>query len=349
MTKRKILTRVTIAVVIILVLCTMLSRSIYLAMLPQVETSKIANGSVTDSLNFSGSFDFTDQVTVTADSAWELTEVNITAGVEFLAGDVLAKVDMTDFDLSRRQMEMNLKNLKSQLKNTYGADAKASVQLSIDMAQRSYDKFLATYPKNGVIKAPYDGKVLSCNVKAGDTVYAGTDLFTLKSLESKPIVRWSTSYQVGEELVEGSEVTLFFQALKNGKLENFTIKSNIDAKTTNVETGGWNFELTMGGFTNEIPLGAIPNITVNRSLAEGTVVPSASLTMTGSDSAIVYIVKTRQGVFGKEDYVTATEVKVVADNGYQAVIEMSSVGGSDDRVVTYASKSLTDDAAVATE
>ena len=137
MTKRKILTRVAVAAFIILVLCTMLSKSIYLAMLPQVETAKISNGSVTDSLSYTGTFDFTDKTTVTAKAEWNFTEVNISAGKEFLAGDVLAKVDMTDFDLSRRQMEMNLSALKAQLKNTYGEEAKASVQLSLDMAQRS--------------------------------------------------------------------------------------------------------------------------------------------------------------------------------------------------------------------
>ncbi len=348
MTKRKILTRVAVAAFIILVLCTMLSKSIYLAMLPQVETAKISNGSVTDSLSYTGTFDFTDKTTVTAKAEWNFTEVNISAGKEFLAGDVLAKVDMTDFDLSRRQMEMNLSALKAQLKNTYGEEAKASVQLSLDMAQRSYDKFMATYPQNGVITAPYDGSVLSCSVKAGDTAWNGNTVLELKSLESKPIVRWSASYKEGEAFVEGSDVTLYFQALKQGSLENFTVKSQIDTKLYNAETGGWDFEITLTGFKNEIPLNAVASIMLTRNLANGTVVPSAALAKTGLDKATVYTVRTRQGVFGEEDYVTATEVKVVADNGYQAVIEMSGVG-SDDRVVTYASKSLTDDATVVTK
>lgn len=348
MTKKKVLVRITVTVLILLVVCTMLSRSIYLAMLPQVSTSKVSMGNISTTLNYDGAFDYSKKQTVIAKEAWQFTEVNVKAGDPVEKGDVLAKINMADADLTARQLEMNIKGLETQLKNTYGKDAKAAVQLSLDVERRKQEQFFATYPKNGVIKAKTDGRVLACNYQTGDVAVPETLVMDLQTSDSQPIVQWTTSLEEGESMNVDSSVALNFIALKKGSKELFTLKSEITSKVQDVENNCWNFEVQMGMFDNQIPLESKPRITYSEATANGqTIVPVSALTYMGGDQAILYVVSTRQGVFGEENIVKQVEVKVLADNNINAAIEGTLE--QNDKIVTYASKSLHDGAVVAVE
>ena len=347
MTKRKVLIRVTIGLLIFLVICTVLSRSIYLAMLPQVSTSKVSTGSVNATLNYTGTFDYTNKQTVKAGAAWNLTEVNVKAGQSVNKGDVLAKVDMTDADLTRRQLEFNVANAKAQLKNAYGKDAKAQVQLSVDMAERSLEQFIASYPKDGVIKAETDGSVLSCNFVTGDTAAAGTVVMEIRTEESAPIIQWNVNGDEADKFDVGTDVTVTFMGLKKGSKETFTLKGSVSNKTTDVMTETTTCQVELKSFNNEIPLNSVPTVTYSEITASGAIVPVSALTAMGGDNYILYVVNTRQGVFGEEHVVKQVEVKKTGDNNVDAVVDGDL--SADAKVVTYSSKALSDGLSVALE
>jgi hypothetical protein len=345
MTKRKVLGRVAIGLLIFLLICTFLSRSIYLAMLPEVETGSVSTGNLSNDLYYIGSFDYTEKQTVTAGSNWLLTEVNCKIGDTVEKGDLLATVDMTDADLERRGLALNLESLQAALKQTTGTLARAQMQLSIDQAQRQLDLFDESYPKNGKIYAKAAGRVLTASYVTGDTAYAGSVVFEIQTEDSRPVVSWTASYEEGRSFDVGDSVQIAFAVEQDGKQNQQSLKNFIAQKELDAESGNWVFSLTLTNFTNTIPLQARPTITLTNELASGMqIVPVSALTSTGSDSAVVYVVNSRQGIFSEEYYITQVEVKVRAQNNIDAAVEGNLAENA--KVVTYSSKSLSNGAVV---
>ncbi len=347
MTKRKVLTRVAIALLILLVVCTMLSGSIYHAMLPQVSIAEVRLGGINSELTYVGSFDYTNKQTIKAGAAWTMTEVNFKTNQKVEKGEILAKVDMTDADLTRRQLEINLNAAQKRLKNTSDKDAKVQAELAVDVAKRALEQFLASYPKDGVITAESDGRVLSCSYFTGDTVPAGAVLMDVRTEESTPIIRWEARGSEADAMDTGNGVTLSFAAFKNGSEDTYNINGSIYSKITDDLTGVTVFEARLGSFEQEIPLHSVPVITCSKTVAVGTVVPLSALTDMGGGNYLLYVVDTSQGIFGEEHVVKEIGVQKLGDDNVKAVI----VGEVEEnaKVATYASKPLKDGMAVAIE
>lgn len=345
MTKRKVLIRITVALLIFLVACTVLSRSIYLAMLPQVSIAKMQEGVISSDLSYTGTFDYTEKQTVRAEAVWKLTEVNFQTGDSVEKGDVLAKVDMTDADLTCRQLELNVSSAQSQLKNAYGKDAKAQAQLALDMAERALEQFTESYPKNGVIRAESDGVLLSCNYQIGDAVPAGEVIMEVRTEDSMPVAQWAVTGSEAEKFDVGVGVLLSFTGLKRGSKEAFSLRGNIISKTIDTASGATICRALLKGFNGEIPLNTVVDITYSETVASGMIVPLSALVPMGGENYILYVVETQQGVFGEEHIVRQIQVKKVGDNNVDAVVEgaLSPL----DSIVSNSSKTLTDGASVA--
>ncbi len=347
MTKRKVLTRIAIGLLIFLVICTVLSRSIYLAMLPQVSVTELRYGRVTSDMTYIGAFDYTDKQIVTAGAAWTLTEVNVKTGISVEKGDILAKVDMTDAELTRRQLMINVSNAETVLKNARGDAAKEQAQLNLDVALRALEKFEASYPKDGVIVAETDGKVLSCSYVTGDQVAAGAVVMELRTADSAPVISWEVGGSEADLLDLHSTVTLSFAAIKQGSETSFNINGSVSGKTTDAASGISTFTVKLTSFEYEIPSGSIPVITYTEVNAMGTFVPLSALTDLGGDSYIMYVLDTKQGIFGEEHIVKQVEVQKLGDNNVKAVINGDFE--EDASIVTHSSKTLKDGMSVALE
>jgi len=70
----------------------------------------------------------------------------------------------------------------------------------------------------------------------------------------------------------------------------------------------------------------------NRGPVLDNVVPRDAIFPVGNGDYIVYVIGTRRGLFGPEDYVTAIRVEILRDNGVQASIRAAEYTGEENRL-----------------
>lgn len=144
--RKKRTLQIAVGLLIFLLICTVVSQTVYRMLLPVVETVDAREGSLSSWVDADGRVGYTDQQDILAAESWRVTEVLVKQGAIVEAGTPLFQIDERQAQISLQQSELELLKLQNQLSaSALNAAEQAELTLQIQIAEQE----LADY-RNGL-------------------------------------------------------------------------------------------------------------------------------------------------------------------------------------------------------
>jgi multidrug efflux pump subunit AcrA (membrane-fusion protein) len=194
-------------------------------------------------------------------------------------------------------------------------------------------------PQDGNITAPVDGIIKSIMVEKGMICNAGQTIFELGRKSSSVTVEWQMNTEKASTLNVGDKVTFIIKSLDNSSIEG-----KVKEKQYSINTGMYRFTSDISVEGNSPEDSSEVEIRATKQSANYQfIVPNGSIS--GQEGKkYVFVVKERDGILGKETYVTMVDVKVEDSDDINSAI--SGTINSGDKIVIFSSKALMDEAQV---
>ncbi len=191
-------------------------------------------------------------------------------------------------------------------------------------------------PTNGVIKAPVDGIVKSIFVKAGATTNGGQELFEIVKNEAGMHVKWNLTSKESS-LVDG-KYSIKFTVTEPEEIE---FSGFIKEKKYLSDEGTYEYIAEIKDVNETINIGQKVEVLIQKSNGPyQTIVPNSSVIKEGGKDC-VYVLKTKDGIMGEENYVQKLEVTVDDSDDFNSAISGGGLS-EEDRIVVFSSKPLSD-------
>ena len=332
---KKILNKITIGVLIFLVVCTFLSKSIASSFLPEVEVTRAFTMDLTVSGDYTGEVLYDLIYESVYDFPVKVTNVSVYNGGAVKEGDVLFEVENTEYYLEMKRRELNILKVKNMMAQTFDDDLIAEFTLQLEIEEKELSLYREKYPTDGKIYAKISGIVYDLAVQTGETVSPGTVLTGIYDNNSGSNVIFYLSETDAKKYAVQDEVALYYK--ENGKSttnETTVRKKEYDTIT---ETYKYFARIKSESVRNNQK---IPLTITHRTKIYDMVIPYSSVISGGENKNYVYVAKEREGLFGAEYYAKLTEVEIIDNNSMHAALKGWVVTPSDDVIIS-SSKSLT--------
>lgn len=353
--RKSVIARIAVVCIVLLLACTLISRSVERALTPQVKTA----GQGGNSIGFTAEVDnaelhYNERVPVYAESDWTVLTLALKPGDAVSEGDVLFTVDSSSFSAQDNQLLLALWNAQQAqeqmeeyaTEETLASKAYSAVRLQVGMAWNELSAYRKTHPSDGQILSPAAGVLSEWLIEERDAVVQGQPVAYLLDDSSRATVKWSMSRTGGLNYGLGCDVMIRITAAGEKASSAFSSHSMVSKREWNAETQMWDFTAFIHDELPSISDGAQITVQLSRteSLTSCSTVPLACVQedpLTGA--AFVYCLHSRDGLFGQEFYVVRKDITVRLKNNLYAAVEGLVYG---DEPVRYASKPLYDGAAV---
>lgn len=188
---------------------------------PIVEVTAAQTGDIQITSGLVGSVEPEEVAYIYPKASGDVTDVNVKAGQEVEAGQVLCVIDTKQIDSAKSSLDsakLALDQAKEELSRQevlyagggISEQAYSQYQNSVKSAQIAYDNAKTNYENQvsySQITAPISGTVEVCNVAVHDTV-AQSNLICVISGKGAKIVSFSTTERITKNLEEGSSITV---------------------------------------------------------------------------------------------------------------------------------------------
>ena len=150
-------------------------------------------------------------------SVGRVKAVDVKAGDQVKAGQVLVELDTTLLEAKVREAEANLAAAQVQVKylKRVGTDEVhlESAQAEADRAQALLDSAHATLAAQSTLVAPLDGTIVSVDISSGETVVPGRVVITMGDLSRFQVETKDLSERDVPRVQIGQNVNVFIKAL----------------------------------------------------------------------------------------------------------------------------------------
>lgn len=162
--KKKMVLNITVCLLVFLFICTLISKTIYSMLLPEVQTCLIADGSISSIANIVGTYEKTDKTQLIASSDWKVLEVIAENEKPILQGEPLFKINVSEALLETEQLQLAVLKLENQLipdSSSEGEDERIQKAKELDVAKHE----LAIFISESEDKAAMEQKKLELEVE----------------------------------------------------------------------------------------------------------------------------------------------------------------------------------------
>lgn len=140
--RKKLILKLACGLFAVLLVCTVVSRSIYHLLLPTVEIVEAAGGTIDTWADAQAEFDYTNKVAIRAGGAWKINKVNVIEGKRVFAGDTMFEIDMQQQTINTDRMQLSLLQLKNSLKPSQMTETdKKLAELEIKIAEGQLEAY----------------------------------------------------------------------------------------------------------------------------------------------------------------------------------------------------------------
>ncbi|MCE5189450.1 MAG: hypothetical protein LLF75_09780 [Eubacteriales bacterium] len=334
--------RVLIWFFAVMLLLTFLSRAASDALKAKVSVGYTSTGSLDLSVNGTGKWASGESLFFTTYFTRRIAKVFVKPGESVQEGDPLFAYDVSTVtggkDVSKqkvaaaeRALEKAKTLLKEQPDSAYAASTVENAEQSLLLARFTYEQYVALQ-NGGVVRAPFSGTVIACDLAAGKASVSGTS--GLEVALGTPQLTMQIPKKEAERITIGDEITL----LRDGKQEDQTLSvrsiSALDANDTVTVIGGGN-----GGTEREI--GASQDWKIRKKSGQyDTCVPLEALRQGGGDTYYVFVIREKSTILGTELMAVQVDVNLLAHDDKRAAVDGELT--SEDRLVTACSKEIVD-------
>ncbi len=338
-----------VVLLIILVIFTFVSKSIYHNSLPVVTTVSPKPGSIVLSEDSVGTIEYPNAQKLYSAGTWTVNNVKVKDGDMVAKGDLLCSFDTRAAEINIQTLALNVlmqKDALEKLKKYNGTNKKGMAltieealnkklndktyqqvvaQTQLKIAQAQLDLAMAQAPPAGGMIAPIDGIVYGVSIKKEDTIQSGVVIMTIVPSGEHPSLKFQLPSDKGGTYGVGARVDAKMETRDMDKDKKVIYQQeNVTGFVTKSILGGevWEYEVELGKFKGEPVAGQkVPlKVSSEKSGDNQYVIPISSLFNNGEGGKCVFVIEERKGLFGQENYLTAQTVNVVAENGKSALI-----------------------------
>lgn len=374
--------RITVVFFALMVVLTIFSRAASSAVKAHVSVVKASRQKMSHEIQLDGSVEAKNYFLQYVPAGLMVTGVQISAGQQVEAGDVIFTVDVQKVQekIKAIEAELNRADQKDRLsisrseasyqdvikaqKSAYEAVVRKQekqVRAASDAVQQTKEDLnlsndtdtlreqldaLRTYVENGgVYQAECSGVIGQINVAAGSETVDGIAVMLADAAET---VRFTAdlSEEYQDEITENSVITLRGQNVV-GEEETYEVSSAVVSENTGAETDGFGRYLLTADLPGDLyPVGTKLTVTVdNQSNTYDSCLPLYSLHQKGNNQYFIYVMEEQDTVFGME--LVAREVPVtVLDKNEQYVAVEEVISGE---VIVSSDKDIADGSRVKIE
>lgn len=354
--------RIAVVFFALMVVLTIFSRAASSAVKAHVSVVKASRQKISHEIQLDGSVEAKKYFLQYVPAGLMVTGVQISAGQQVEAGDVIFTVDVQKVQekIKAIEAELNRADQKDRLsisrseasyqdvikaqKSAYEAvvrEQEKQVRAASDAVQQTKEDLnlsndtdtlreqldaLRTYVENGgVYQAECSGVIGQINVAAGSETVDGIAVMLADAAET---VRFTAdlSEEYQDEITENSVITLRGQNVV-GEEETYEVSSAVVSENTGAETDGFGRYLLTADLPGDLyPVGTKLTVTVdNQSNTYDSCLPLYSLHQKGNNQYFIYVMEEQDTVFGMELVAREVPVTVLDKNEqYMAVEEVIS-------------------------
>lgn len=187
---KKFLIQISVIVLIILLLCTFLSKSIYNMSLPYVEVINPAAEKLSVSSSATGEV-MVDSQKICYNVPLKITEVYVKENDEVKAGDVLFEVDSKEFSINIQKKELEVQKIEDQLDQWLSYKDRAKLEDELEIAEGELELYKEQVPYDGNVYAENNGIISEIKVNSGDLTKEGDTLAEITDEAQSMSVKFS--------------------------------------------------------------------------------------------------------------------------------------------------------------
>lgn len=339
-------TIIAIALLVVLVVFTFVSRTIYHKSLPLVTAVVPKHGGITLTEYSVGTIEYPDSKKLKSAGTWIVSNVKVKDGDRVSKGDVLCKFDTKASDINIQTLQLNVLVQKAAWENQKQNASNSNVtslqdalnkklsgekyqqvisKTQLRIAQEQLDLAISQAPPvNGLI-APFDGVVYGLSVKADSTIQQGETLMMIVPKDAKPMLTFKLPSDKGgsfglDSTVEAKLETMVTDKDKKISYEQEDVYGVV--KNSVLRGESWEYRVELDELKGQ-PVASqdIPLKVSKEKKGDGQyVIPIGSMFNDGNGGKCVYVIKERKGLFGLENYVEKQTVEIVAENAKAALV-----------------------------
>lgn len=338
--RKKTISKIGLVFIVLIILLTLFSNTIYYFMLPQVDVAESYPGTINFDIPSKCVIEYSVKEGIRSDGDWIVKSVNVKANKTVAKGGLLATIASDGIMVEKKKMELEIEKLQAdiaRLRRTSGKTAALdaeSGEIKLETMKNEYDSFIAKSPPDGRIVANGDCVVKRVNITAGSICSKGQVIIELARRDSPMLARWSMKPEQAVNVKIGQDVEVITKARINAY--KFCV---VDMKSYNGSTGMYDFYCYIKPFyAGNIKDGENALAVVTKSsYVFQAVVPNSSIVKDGG-STYVFELNEKKTVSGYIWVANRTRVNIIAGNNlYSGLAERVPSG-----VVSYSSKPLED-------
>ena len=323
--------KIAVAVAILLLVCTVLSPTVYNLLLPEVSAQTLKSGTLMYTNQFYGTVKGDASGTdITAADAWNIQKVLVEEGQTVTEGEPLFLLDVQRYQIQLKQLQASIQQKKNVINSTAwtGGD-KLVLNTELQALEMQYTETRSKFPPKGTVTALVGGQVFGL-AKAG-AVQTGAVLATIASEGAQNTVMWSVPLVDAKKVLSsGATLSCAFSALSDA--QDFVLKDETcDAKITAVrydeDAGFYNLQAVLKTGMS-VPVGTPVQIQSSVKSEQYDTLVTLSCVMTDADGTkYVLLLHETASIWGLSTQVQKQPVTVVESNHlYAAVEEIFSPG-----------------------
>lgn len=247
-------------------------------------------------------------------------------------------------DNAKREYEQKLKLMKQkqdEIKKN-GEDYNTTFkekQAEIQVCKLELENMKKDSSQGGMIKSPVNGVIKNISIEKGAITNGGQQLFDIIKKEAGTYIKWTLDSKSAGEIDKRADIT--FSTTEPEKLE---FSGTIKNKKYLVDEGLYEYTAEIKQDkenTVSMEIGQKVDVLIKKSSKpHPMLVPNSSVTKEAGKSCI-YVVKTKDGILGEENYVQKEEVTVEETDDFYSAITGGGVT-EEDKIVSFSSKPLSD-------
>jgi hypothetical protein len=242
------------------------------------------------------------------------------------------------FELRRLQLTYELSETKRRMENASEGD-RPSLEALCELLTAELDLHTASYPTDGMITTPEDGQILSLAVVPGEVLPKDIPAMVWVESGASLSVVVELSYDEGRPFTKGDGVSITLAESDSRRSMLYIQQKAYLHSAEPADNGG--FRLYFPIQSESVREGDRAFVTMTKSLGDyGLIVPMKAILAPRGTEGYAYVTSTRNGLFGKETYVSLVKVEILAQNGISAAINVEDSLPPDAEFVLTTNKSL---------
>lgn len=342
---KKRIVKAAVAVLLILLVCTIAARTVDTLLLPQVTPQTMRSGNLQYTTYCSGVVTGAVNTTeVLAQGNWLIRDILVEENAHVNEGDVLFVLDAQEYRIRLTQLEAAIQQQKNSINGyPWSPGDELVMQTELRALQLQYTQARNAFPARGEVLAPATGVITQIAGPGNVTTGQMLGVIDTGAGESALELRLSPT-DAKQVLSKGATLTCTFNEFTNAQdfvLEETEAKARVTSAEYEAETGQY---LIRAAILTETPVTMGTPVRVRcimKSREYSMLVPLACV-MTDSDGAhYIMIMEDTTSIWGIETIVRKHVVDVLESDATTAAISMQ-VGGVSLRLAAYPTRALED-------